>query len=170
MRVLVSGATAVVLAVLAGPVIAGGMDAPDTDASVVSESDAGADAGQQDGSDASVPGDAGDGDGPYDDQPTERVTGFVDEDGGDGSGGDGSGGAVVVDDCAGTDDVKDEPVEYVSTGPIEDDTLVITITSEPQETSGLLQDSATTEVSALPAPDAGSSCAYVPERRGVVCD
>jgi hypothetical protein len=164
MKVFFGGAAAVVLAVLAGPSIAGGMDAPDTDASVASESDAGADAGQQDGTDGSVPGDADTDDTPSDEPGLLGATtgGISDE----------------IDTNLVTDigvflpgGDTDQPVDVVQPGPTEDDTQVITITSEPQETSGLLQDSATTEASALPAPDFGSSgCAYVPVRRGVVCD
>ena len=166
MKVLVGGVAAVVLAVLAGPAISGGMDAPDMDASVVSETDAGADAGQHDGTDGSVPGDADTDDTPSDERGLSGATtgGISDE----------------IDTNLVTDigiflpgGDTDQPVDVVQTGPTEDDTQVITITviSEPQVTPGLLQGSAATEASALPASDSGSGgCTFVPKLRGIICD
>ncbi|MCZ8335749.1 MAG: hypothetical protein O9328_15915 [Rhodobacteraceae bacterium] len=55
MKVLMGGAAALALAVMAGQTVAGGMDVPDADISAISDSDAGGDAGaesgQQDGTD-----------------------------------------------------------------------------------------------------------------------
>lgn len=117
MKVLVGGAAALVLAVLAGPVVAGGMDVPETDAPVVSEGDAGgdpvADSDPQEGTDGSLPDDTETGDSPSDDQPSYGVTGTPDGDGSDAS--DGSDSEVVEDDASG-DGTDGEVVDDTETG------------------------------------------------------
>ncbi len=49
MKVLMGGAAALALAVMAGQTVAGGMDVPDADISAISESDTGSDTGAEDG-------------------------------------------------------------------------------------------------------------------------
>lgn len=125
MKVLVGGAAALVLAVLAGPVVAGGMDVPETDAPVVSEGDAGgdpvADADPQEGTDGSLPDDTETGDSPSDDQPSYGVTGTPDGDGSDAS--DGSDSEVVEDDASG-DGTDGEVVEEDASGDSSDSEVV----------------------------------------------
>ncbi|MCZ8133488.1 MAG: hypothetical protein O9248_00430 [Rhodobacteraceae bacterium] len=105
MKVLMGGAAALALAVMAGQTVAGGMDVPDTDISAISDSDAGGDAGgdagaesgQQDGTD-----------GPRSDGTDAGQTDAGDTDAGDAGAGDADTGETHADETGETDTNTDD--------------------------------------------------------------
>jgi hypothetical protein len=113
MKVLMGGAAALALAVMAGQTVAGGMDVPDADISAISDSDAGGDAGAESGQQGGT-------DGPRSDGTDAGQTDAGDTDAGDAGAGDADTGETHADETGETDTNTDD------TAPEEEPSLNVT--------------------------------------------